>query len=147
MSADVKVEVSDAVIAFTPPRGEEGHGAQILFAGVVRNRNQGRDVVGVSYDAHGPLAVATLTTLCHEAQARFGSGLQFELRHRTGRLRVGEISLLIAVTSAHRDEAYQASRYVIEELKKRAPIWKQEHYVDGDSAWLKGHALCGHASA
>ena len=58
-----------------------------------------------------------------------------------GRLEVGEASVVVGTASAHRDEAYQASRYVIEQLKVRSPIWKQEHYVDGDSAWLRGHPL------
>jgi molybdopterin synthase catalytic subunit len=120
------------------------HGAQILFFGVVRKVNRGRQVVAVAYDAFPPLAEATLTEICEEARARWGKDLCFRLIHRTGTLQVGEISLAISVSSKHRDESYQASRYVIEELKNRAPVWKKEFYEDGESEWLKGHALCGH---
>jgi molybdopterin synthase catalytic subunit len=120
------------------------HGAQLLFHGVVRNSNQGRQVQAVSYDAYRPLAEACFQEICREASVRFGETLQVALIHRVGRLEVGEISVSIAVGLPHRDEAYQASRYIIEELKKRAPIWKKEHYVDGESEWLQGHALCSH---
>ena len=121
-----------------------GQGAQVLFAGAVRDWNHGRRVIAVSYDAFVPLAQATLKRICHEAQERWGTDLHLCVRHRVGRLSVGEVSVVIAVTSVHRDEAYQASRYVIEELKERVPIWKKEHYEDGETAWLKGHALCSH---
>ncbi len=116
-------------------------GAQIVFSGVVRNRNDGRRVVAVTYDAHRQLAERTFREIAEEACARWGADLSVVVAHRTGRLSVGEVSLLIGVGSPHRDEAYQASRYVIEQLKVRSPVWKQEHYADGDSDWLKGHSL------
>lgn len=119
-------------------------GAQTLFLGVVRDRNLGRNVEAVSYDAFEPLAEATLREICEEARTKWGEGIRLAVFHRTGRLGVGETSVAIAVGSPHRDEGYRASRYVIEELKKRAPIWKKEHYEDGESEWLKGHALCQH---
>jgi molybdopterin synthase catalytic subunit len=120
------------------------HGAQLLFHGVVRNTNHGRQVQAVSYDAHPALAETCFREICQEASGRWGETLQVALIHRVGRLEVGEISVSIAIGLPHRDEAYQASRYVIEELKKRAPIWKKEHYIDGESEWLQGHALCSH---
>lgn len=123
----------------------EGHGAQVFFYGRVRRLNLGREVSGVSYDAHTPLATRTLLEIAREANAQWGPGLQIHILHRTGRVAVGEVSVSIGVSSPHRDEAYQASRYVIEQIKLRPPIWKKEHYLDGDSEWLQGHALCQHA--
>jgi molybdopterin synthase catalytic subunit len=117
------------------------HGAQLLFHGTVRNRNEGRPVVAVSYDVFAPLAEATFREIGEEACARFGPALRVVVVHRSGRLELGEVSVVVGVASPHRDEAYLASRYVIEQLKVRSPVWKQEHYADGDSAWLRGHAL------
>lgn len=121
---------------------DDGHGAQLVFTGAVRGRNAGRDVVAVEYDAAAPLAVDALRVIAREAQERWGRSLRIIVVHRTGKLAVGEISVLIGVSAPHRDEAYQASRFVIEELKVRVPIWKKEYYRDGETTWLKGHALC-----
>jgi molybdopterin synthase catalytic subunit len=117
------------------------HGAELLFLGTVRNENDGRAVLAVSYDAFVPLAEQTFRDIGEESAARFGPGLRVAIVHRVGRLEVGEVSVAVGVASAHRDEAYGASRYVIEQLKVRSPVWKQEHYADGDSSWLRGHAL------
>ncbi len=117
------------------------HGAQIVFSGVVRDHNRGRRVLGVTYDAHVPLAEKTFHQIAEEALARWGERLTVVVLHRTGRLLVGEASLVIGVGAPHRDEAYEASRYVIEQLKKRSPMWKQEHYDGGDSEWLGGHPI------
>lgn len=117
------------------------HGAALLFRGVVRNRNDGRAVRAVTYDVFAPLAEATFREIGVEALARFGPELRVVVVHRAGRLEVGDVSVVVGVASPHRDEAYDASRYLIEQLKVRSPIWKQEHYADGDSAWLRGHPL------
>lgn len=123
------------------PIAAPGNGAQVLFWGLVRDLHEGRRVTAVTYDAFRPLAEATLRDIALEAQARFGSALRVAAFHRVGRLAVGEASVAIGVGSPHRDAAYQASRYVIEQIKVRLPVWKQEHYCDGDSAWLNGHSL------
>jgi len=117
------------------------NGAELLFHGVVRNRNEGRAVKAVSYDVFAPLAEQTFREIGDEALARWGPDLRVVIVHRSGRLEVGEVSVIVVVSSPHRDEAYLASRYVIEQLKVRSPIWKQEHYADGDSEWLLGHSL------
>ncbi len=122
------------------------HGAQLVFWGVVREQNEGRRVLSVTYDAHAPLAEKTFREIAEEACARWGEDLRVVVLHRTGRLEIGEASVVIGVASAHRDEAYQASRYLIEQLKVRSPIWKQEHYLDGDSEWLAGHVLSRRSS-
>jgi molybdopterin synthase catalytic subunit len=118
-------------------------GACDVFFGTVRSRNHGREVLAVSYDAHVPLARAELLRIAKEALEQAGTRGTVVIRHRTGKLAVGELSVLIAVFTPHRDEAFRACRHVIEELKKRAPIWKKEFYQDGETEWLKGHALCG----
>ncbi len=121
-----------------------GNGAGALFVGVVRDLNQGRSVKGVSYDVFAPLAEQSFAEICAEAQAKWGEQLRLFVVHGKGRLDVGGLSIVIAAGSPHRGEAFSACRYVIEEIKSRSPVWKQEHYVDGDSEWVKGHALCGH---
>jgi len=120
------------------------HGAKILFTGVVRKSNLGKKVIAVSYDAYIPMVEQVFRSICDEARAKWGADLDLLLVHRVGRLEVGEISIAIASSSPHRDEAYQVSRYIIENVKHRAPIWKKEHYEDGETQWLEGHALCGH---
>ncbi|MEK6746164.1 MAG: molybdenum cofactor biosynthesis protein MoaE [Pseudomonadota bacterium] len=120
------------------------NGALNMFIGKVRNHNMGKAVNAVSYDVFAPLACNVFHELCAEAKAQFGERLRLYIEHYKGRLTIGGISVIIAVGSPHRDESFKACRYLIEQLKIRAPVWKQEHYVDGDSEWVKGHALCGH---
>lgn len=112
-------------------------GAALLFWGVVRNHNDGREVDHLEYDAYAAMAEAVLREIVAEAQARWPVG-EVAVVHRIGRLEVGEASVGIAVASPHRAEAYEASRYIIEELKRRAPIWKREGYVAGGREWLGG---------
>ena len=120
------------------------NGALNMFIGKVRNHNMGKAVNAVSYDVFAPLACKVFQEICAEATAQFGDRLRLYIEHYKGKLEIGGISVIIAVGSPHRDESCQACRYLIEQLKIRAPIWKQEHYVDGDSEWVKGHTLCGH---
>ena len=120
------------------------NGALNMFIGKVRNHNMGKAVNAVSYDVFAPLACNVFQEICAEATAQFGERLRLYIEHYKGKLEIGGISVIIAVGSPHRDESFQACRYLIEQLKIRAPIWKQEHYVDGVSEWVKGHTLCGH---
>ncbi|MDQ5921949.1 MAG: molybdopterin synthase catalytic subunit [Pseudomonadota bacterium] len=118
------------------------HGAQDIFIGKVRDFNQNREVVGIEYEVFTPLASITLEQACVRARMEICPNLDIIIVHRFGYLCVGEISVLICVGSKHRDEAFVACRYLIEEIKHQVPIWKQEHYIDGKSEWVKGHALC-----
>ena len=120
------------------------HGAVDLFIGTVRNRNLGRDVLAVDYDVLIPLALTVFEDICQLARSQFDPSLKIYISHFKGKLPVGGHSVIIAVSSPHRDESFLACRYILEEIKARAPVWKQEHYVDGVSEWLKGHALCQH---
>jgi molybdopterin synthase catalytic subunit len=116
-------------------------GAEILFIGTVRNKNEGRPVSAVYYDGHLILGEKVLREICVEAQSQWGMDINFFVGHRLGLLAVGVSSLIIHVTSPHREGAYQSSRYVIEQIKLRLPVWKEEKYCDGDSAWLPGQTL------
>jgi molybdopterin synthase catalytic subunit len=112
-------------------------GAALLFWGVVREENDGRAVSSLEYSAYAPMAEKEMLRIADEARARFGTGA-IHVVHRTGLLRIGEASVAIAVASPHRAEAYEASRYVIEQLKQRVPVWKREGYVDGETEWVPG---------
>lgn len=115
-------------------------GALLLFAGTVRNSNDDRPVEGLSYSAHETMAERILGEIEAEAVAKFEVS-SCHILHRLGDLALGDVSVLIGVRSAHRAAAYEASRYAIEELKKRVPIFKEEHYTDGSAEWLPGTPL------
>lgn len=117
------------------------NGAADIFVGRVRNHNLGKEVEAVTYDAFVPLACNVMKKLCEEAINKFGNQLICYIEHYKGKLTLGGISVIIAVGSPHRDESFKACRYLIEELKVRVPIWKQEHYLDGNANWIKGHSL------
>ena len=109
-------------------------GAVCVFEGIVRRTNREREVLRLHYEAYEPMAIAVIGEIAAEARARFDL-LAVAAYHRTGTLELGETAVVIAVAAAHRDAAFQACRYLIDELKARAPIWKQEFYRDG-AAWL-----------
>ncbi len=120
--------------------GGAGDGAVLLFLGTVRDHADGRRVDGLRYEAYQEMAEGVLGTIADEAAGQIGSD-RIAVVHRIGDLAIGEVSVAIAVSSPHRAEAYQASRYVIEEIKKRLPVWKLEQYVDGEAAWVAGRKL------
>jgi molybdopterin synthase catalytic subunit len=113
-------------------------GAALLFWGVVRGEHGGRAVESLEYEAYAEMAEHKMQEIAGEARERFGTG-EIHVVHRVGMLRVGEASVGIAVAAPHRGEAYEASRYVIEELKRRVPVWKREGYVDGERHWVPGY--------
>ena len=117
--------------------GADAHGAALLFLGVVRNNADGRSVSGMTYEAYQEMATPVLGDIASEVVKLCGTD-QVVVVHRVGELAIGEVSVAIAVSSPHRAAAYEASRYVIEEIKKRLPIWKKEHYTDGTDKWVEG---------
>jgi len=117
--------------------GSDEDGAVLLFLGVVRNHADARPVSGMRYDSYQEMAAEVLAAIATEAADRANSD-RIAVVHRIGELQIGEVSVAIAVSSPHRAEVYEASRYVIEEIKKRLPVWKKEHYSDGASTWVKG---------
>jgi len=118
--------------------GADTDGAVLLFLGVVRDHHGGRRVQGLTYEAYKEMAETILQAIAWEAKDRFGTD-RLAVYHRIGSLVVGDVATGIAVSTPHREEAYQASRYIIEEVKKRLPVWKQEEYLDGERAWVAGH--------
>lgn len=113
----------------------EATGATTLFLGTVRDVNDGRAVTGIEYTAYAGMASDELQRIAEEAQAQF-QGIHVALEHRIGTLGLTDVSVAIAVAHARRAQAMDASRFIIEELKRRVPIWKCEHYVDGHRHWI-----------
>jgi len=122
---------ADALIALV---GAQGDGAVVTFAGLVRDHNQGRRVRFLEYDAYEPLAVRALQRIVAEA-AELWPSARLATHHRIGRLEIGEASVLIAVSAAHRGDAFEACRYAIDTLKRTVPVWKKEHFEDGE-VWV-----------
>ncbi len=118
--------------------GASEDGAVAFFMGIVRNANEGRPVSGLEYDGYRRMAKAQLSAIVAEAAERAESD-RVAAVHRLGPLGIGEVSVAIAVSAPHRAQAFEAARFVIEEIKKRLPVWKREHYLDGETAWLDGH--------
>ena len=117
-------------------------GASIFFSGTVRNQNDNKSVIGITYDTHDALVIQSFEEIYSEAN----KNLEIKekavfIDHAKGYLDLGEISIIIAVATKHREGAYKLSRYIIEEIKKRSPIWKKEHYQNSESNWLKGNPL------
>lgn len=117
-------------------------GGITTFIGRVRVHNLGREVTGVSYDMFEPLALKTFRAIAERAQAEIGGPMKLYIAHAKGHLAIGDLAVVVAAGTPHRDEAFRACRLTIEAVKHEAPIWKQEHYVDGDSAWSEGCSLC-----
>ncbi len=111
------------------------NGASVLFIGTVRELNDGEPVKGLDYSAYGAMAQKELGDIAAEAAEKFDTS-DIVVEHRVGELGLGDVSVAIAVAHPHRGQAFDAARYVIEELKKRAPIWKREHYGDGRAEWV-----------
>ncbi len=115
-------------------------GAVTLFYGVARNHSDGRAVTALEYEAHASLAEKKLREVADEVSERFditGIGVY----HRTGRLEIGETSLLVAVSAAHRREAFEACHYAVDRIKEVVPIWKKEIWEDGEGDWVAGHPV------
>jgi molybdopterin synthase catalytic subunit len=125
---------ADEVVAFVQ---DPGAGGTSVFLGTVRDRSSSGEVLGLTYEAWEELAMRRLVELGERLFATWPLR-RVALVHRYGELRVGEVSVAIAVSAAHRAEAFEACREAIEQLKRDVPIWKQEHLVDGVSGWVMG---------
>src|SRR5262249_26919644 len=122
---------------------EQRAGALATFEGWVRNHNEGREVVLLEYEAFEPLSRKEAERILQEAKERFNV-LDAVCVHRVGALEVGDIPVWIGVTDEHREAAFKACQYMIDEIKVRLPIWKKEHYTDGSSEWVNCRE-CAHA--
>jgi len=116
-----------------------GAGATSVFIGAVRDSNAGRPVSGIEYTAYTAMAERELESIVAEAESR-EPGARVVVEHRVGRLEIGDASVVIAVSHAHRAQAIAACSFVIEELKRRVPVWKREHYLDGTREWVHASA-------
>lgn len=112
-----------------------GIGAVSIFLGMVRDLNDGRSVTGMDYEAYESMAASELHAVAHEV-CEATPGLRVCIEHRIGTLDVGDVSVAIVAAHAHRGQACDGARAIIESLKQRVPIWKREHYVDGERAWV-----------
>ena len=121
---------------------ESKFGASIYFLGTVRNINDNKAVTGITYDSHDEMVIKSFEEIYNEADQKLDiKDKAVFIEHAKGYLNLGEISIIIAVACKHRDQAYVLSRYIIEEIKKRSPIWKKEHYENDESEWLKGNPI------
>ena len=114
---------------------DPGAGGVVIFSGVVRDETGGRPVKFLEYEAHAPMAEAKLREIGAAVRARWPGVKRVAILHRVGRLEIGEASVLIAVSAAHRAEAFEACRYAIDTLKATVPVWKKEHFEDGE-VWV-----------
>lgn len=127
---DSPIKTEKLLVQVTKPES----GAVNVFIGTTRNHSHGRRVTSLEYEAYLPMAMKMLEELEREAKTRWDLH-DVTVVHRVGRVQVGEASVVIAVSSAHRDEAYQASRFLIDKLKQVVPIWKRESFADGSVEW------------
>jgi molybdopterin synthase catalytic subunit len=132
----IKNSVAEAFIK------SSSYGASIIFNGTVRNVNENKEVVGITYDSHDELVLKSFEEIYKETTEKLKIiDKAVFIEHIKGYVELGETSIIIAVACKHRDEAYELSRYIIEEIKKRSPIWKKEHYKNEQSKWLKGNPI------
>jgi molybdopterin synthase catalytic subunit len=113
----------------------EAAGACVTFEGWVRDHNDGAAVVALEYEAHAAIAEQEGANILAEARQRFAV-LAAHCEHRVGKLAIGDCAVWVGVSAAHRGAAFDACRYIIDEVKQRVPIWKKEHYRDGQSGWV-----------
>ena len=117
-------------------------GASLFFIGTVRNHNNNKNVTGITYDSHDAMVEKSFKEIFEEASKKLTIENQaLKIKPAKGYIPLGGLSIIIAVAAKHRSQAYDLSRYIIEEIKKKTPIWKKEHYDDNQSKWLKGTPL------
>ena len=144
VSGGASVPAADWIEVTTEPLAERavaravedpGAGALALFSGVVRDQTGGRRVKFLEYEAHGPMALSKMREIATAIRRRWPTISRIAVVHRIGRLEIGESSVMIAVSSPHRAEAFDACRFAIDTLKETVPIWKKEHFEDGE-VWV-----------
>ena len=117
-------------------------GASLVFKGTVRENNQNKKVTGITYDSHDAMVIKSFEDIYNEVNQKLKiKDKAVYIEHVKGYVALEEIIIIIAVACPHRAETYILSRYIIEEIKKRSPIWKKEHYENEESEWLKGNPI------
>ncbi len=133
-----KIEISKAEKFISSSK----FGASLFFSGTVRDANENKKVTGITYDSHDALVIKSFEDIYKEADEKLKiKDKTVFIEHAKGYVNLGEISIIIAVACKHRTKAYLLSRHIIEEIKKRSPIWKKEHYENEESKWLKGNSI------
>ena len=133
-----KIEISKAEKFISSSK----FGASLFFSGTVRDTNENKKVTGITYDSHDALVIKSFEDIYKEADEKLKiKDKTVFIEHAKGYVNLGEISIIIAVACKHRTKAYLLSRHIIEEIKKRSPIWKKEHYENEESKWLKGNPI------
>jgi molybdopterin synthase catalytic subunit len=112
------------------------NGAVVVMSGMVRNHSEGKAVVALEYQAYEPMALEVFRQIAAQIKTTWPEVTRVAIHHRTGKLAVGDISVLVAVGCPHRAEAFAACQYAIDTLKHNAPIWKKEHWEDGSTSWV-----------
>ncbi|HEY9738545.1 MAG TPA: molybdenum cofactor biosynthesis protein MoaE [Trichocoleus sp.] len=143
-SASVSATADDVRITFAPLSLEQVYaladapqnGAVVVMSGMVRDNTEGKPVVALEYQAYEPMALAVFKQIAAEIRQAWPDVSRVVIHHRTGKLTVGEMSVLVAVGCPHRSEAFAACKYAIDTLKHNAPIWKKEHWADGSTSWV-----------
>ena len=137
-SKNEKIEISKAENFLNQSK----FGAVIYFVGTVRDLNENKTVTGITYDAKESMVIKSFEEIYEEADNKLNiKEKAVFIEHVKGYVGLKEKSIIIGVACKHRDQAYVLSRYIIEEIKKRSPIWKKEHYTDNQSDWLKGNPI------
>ena len=133
-----KIEISNAENFLNSSK----FGAVIYFVGTVRDNNENKEVTGITYDAKDSMVIKSFEEIYEDAESKLNiKNKAVFIEHVKGYVGLSEKSIIIGVACKHRDEAYRLSRFIIEEIKKRTPIWKKEHYKNEESEWLKGVSL------
>jgi len=133
-----KIEISHAEKFLSSSK----FGAIIYFLGTVRNINENKKVIGITYDSRDSMVIKSFEEIYKESEKKLNiKEKAVFIEHVKGYVKVEEKSIIIGVACRHRDEAYKLSRYFIEEIKKKTPIWKKEHYINEESEWLKGVSI------
>ena len=130
--------------AFQRVLADPACGAYVQFEGWVRDHNEGRAVSRLEYEVYEPLALAEGERVLEEAVARFGVRHAAAV-HRAGLMELSEAAVIVGVSAPHRGEAFDACRYIIDEIKVRLPIWKKEHYASGEAEWVNCRRCAEHA--
>ena len=132
----IKISNAEKFIASTK------YGASVYFVGTVRDVNNNKNVMAMTYDTHDKMVVKSFEDIYKNSITKFKFDKQAVfIEHIKGKILLGETSILIAVACKHRNQAYELSRFFIEEIKKKTPIWKKEHYKNEDSEWLEGNPI------
>jgi molybdopterin synthase catalytic subunit len=137
LKTDLQMTFAPLDLAAAYHLAEEGYnGAIVLMSGMVRQDTAGRAVQYLEYQAYEPMALKVFEAIAQQIEQRWPIVRSVVIHHRTGKLAVGEISVLVAIGAPHRAEAFAACQYAIDTLKHEAPIWKKEFWVDGSSTWV-----------